>query len=233
MKDAAFNGLQFEGCAEIFKVGLAVDACLKTYQNAVDAGCQMVICHHGFIWEDVKKIDGALKRQIQFLVEHDLNIFASHLPLDAHAELGNNILLAKAADLQSLTPFGNYHAETIGFSGRLSKKLSIDALAKKLRAFCGGSPTVMPFGKKEIETVSIVSGGGSSAIAEAIEKEFDCFVTGEGPHYTHHLALEAKLNVIYLGHYHSEKCGVQAVGREIAKKFSLDTLFLDEPTLLG
>jgi dinuclear metal center YbgI/SA1388 family protein len=233
IKDGTYNGLQFEGTPDVKKIGLAVDACLKTYENAVKEKCQMVICHHGFIWGGLDRIHGSIKTQIEYLIKHNLNVYTSHLPLDAHHQFGNNIQLANALKLKFVEPFGDYHGTTIGFQGELPSKMSIEKVSSAFQTFCGGTPTILPFGKKDIESIGIVSGGGSKAIPEAVEKNLDCFITGESFHSDHHFALESKMNVIYLGHYHSEKCGVKAIGKEIEKKFKIETTFLDEPTLFG
>jgi putative NIF3 family GTP cyclohydrolase 1 type 2 len=106
-----------------------------------------------------------------------------------------------------------------------------DDIGRLFKKKIGGSYTMLAFGKKKCRTVAIVSGGGSDTIPEAIEKGIDCFVTGESDHSNHHAALESKLNVVYLGHYHSEKPGVMALGKKIEDTFGVETMFLDVPTL--
>ena len=125
-----------------------------------------------------------------------------------------------------------YHGSTIGFHGHLPRPLRRVDLAVVWQEHIGGEPLILPFGEDSIRTVAVVSGGGSSALAEAVEIGVDCFVTGEGSHQDHHLAMEARINVIYLGHYHSETPGVKAVAADLKTHFNLETVFLDEPTLL-
>lgn len=91
---------------------------------------------------------------------------------------------------------------------------------------------MLPFGSRKIRTVAVVSGGGSDAIPEAIDKKIDCFITGESNHWNHHSALEGRLNVLYLGHYHSETPGVRAVAKNLEQKFDVETMFIDKPTLV-
>ena len=231
-KDASVNGLQVEGKTEISKIALVTDAALLLFERAAELECDMIIAHHGIIWGGLTAVTGRTYAQLKLLLDRGINLYAAHLPLDAHPELGNNAELASMMGLVDLEPFGEYHGQTIGFAGRLAEPSNPDALAATLQRKIGGTPLVMPFGKQSIETAAIVSGGGSGSLPEAVERGFDCFVTGEGRHENHHVALEAGINVIYLGHYHSETAGVRAVGRELETRFDVTCVFIDEPTLL-
>ena len=232
MDDISVNGLQVQGRDEVEKVALVTDAALALFNRAKDEDCDMIIAHHGIIWGGIKSITGRVYDQIKALMDNNINLYAAHLPLDAHPELGNNARLAKMVDLEEISPFGRYHGVAIGVSGRLPAPLAPEALAKKWQLAVGGNPVVLPFGNNPITTVGIVSGGGSGALEEAIGSGIDCFVTGEGRHENHHTALEAGINIILLGHYHSETLGVQAVGKELETRFGLETIFIDEPTIL-
>ena len=230
--DVSVNGLQVEGSNQVDKVALITDAALSLFQKARAAGCDMIIAHHGIVWGGLKRITGPIRKQLKLLMDSNINLYAAHLPLDAHPTLGNNAQLARIAKLTDVEPFGKYHGAHIGVSGRLTSPSTIEQLARTWQETIGGEPVVLPFGAPEIETVGIVSGGGSSALAEAIAKGLDCFVTGEGRHENHHTALEAGINMILLGHYHSETAGVKAVGRDIEEQFGIETIFIDEPTIL-
>lgn len=230
--DASQNGLQVEGIARITKVGLAVDGCLAASQAAAKAGCQMLVVHHGLIWNRPLPITGAYGRHIRFLLAHDLNLYAAHLPLDIHAVLGNNAGLARLLSLRSRKPFGMYNGLEIGFEGTLPKPRTIKELAAKLDASLGVQSVLLPFGPKKIRSVAVVSGGAAGELGEAVEKGIDCFITGEPDHVCHHQALESGINVIFAGHYHTEKLGVQAAGKWLAQRFGLETVFLDLPTLV-
>lgn len=232
IKDCSCNGLQCEGKEDIKKIGLAVDACIKVYEQAVEKNCDMVVAHHGIIWGGLTSITGAVYKQLSFLIENKLNLYAAHLPLDLHAEYGNNIQLAKMVDLEDIQAFGNYDGVDIGYMGKLKTPLSNKEISEKYQKITGGKPFDLSFGKEENETVAIVSGGGSKTLPEAIEKNIDCFVTGESNHQDHHIALEGSINVLYLGHYHSEQNGVIALGKHLEEKFGVETVFLDEPTLV-
>jgi dinuclear metal center YbgI/SA1388 family protein len=231
ISDRSVNGLQVEGVSEITKIGLAVDASLKTYKLARKNDCQMLIVHHGIIWEGIKSITGPMHRQIEFLIKTGMNLYASHLPLDLHPILGNNAMIAKTLGLKNIQPFGVYKNGThLSFEGELPRAATLKSMAELVKNKFGGPAVTLPFGPQKIKSVAIMSGGGSFALAEAIQKKIDLFVTGESSHENHHAALEGKINVIYGGHYHTEKLGVQAVGEFLKKKFKVETVFLDVPT---
>jgi dinuclear metal center YbgI/SA1388 family protein len=230
--DYSRNGLQVQGGERIDHVGLAVDACLEAYEAAAAKGCQMIITHHGMIWGGLPYVTKAVFRQLRYLFDNGINLYAAHLPLDMHKELGNNARLVKMIGVKSLTPFGSYKGTTIGFEGRLPRPLALSALSEKLAGLLGGANTVLPFGQAKVRRIGIVSGSASEIIDEAIARGLDCFITGEPKHAHHHLAKEAGLNVIYCGHYHSEKPGVMAVGELITRKFGIACTFLDIPTMV-
>lgn len=232
IKDFSCNGLQIEGTSEVKKIALAVDACMQTYKEAVEQNCDMILVHHGFIWGGLKSITGSTHTQIQYLIKNNLSVYASHLPLDMNPEYGNNIALAKILELENIEPFGVYDGVEIGFAGTLKNEMNTEEISKKLQTELKGQSHVLPFGKDKNTTVAIVSGAGSKVIPEAISKNIDCFITGESAHQDHHLALEGQINVIYAGHYHTEQHGVMALGKYIEKTFGVETVYLDQPTLV-
>ncbi|MDR0306920.1 MAG: Nif3-like dinuclear metal center hexameric protein [Chitinispirillales bacterium] len=229
--DSSVNGLQVEGNQEITKIGLAVDACLEAYRLAQKNGCQMVIAHHGIIWNGIKNIRGPLLRQLDFLISNKINLYASHLPLDLHPTLGNNVHLAKAFGLKGLKSFGVYtNGVHLGFEGTFSKAVTLESTGKLMKEKFGSPVSYLPFGPKKIRTAAVISGRGSSALAEAVEKKIDLFITGELIHESYHIALEGGINTVCGGHYHTEKSGVQALGDLLKEKFGVETVFLDVPT---
>lgn len=228
--DGSANGLQVAGAGEIAHVAVATDAAMATYRSAIELGCQLLFVHHGLIWGGIQRVVGREREHLKYLLDRDLNLYAAHLPLDLHPELGNNAQLARTVELADRKPFGEYRGVAIGFSGALDRPLNILEMATRFQEQIGGTPKDLPFGPERITSVGIVSGGGSSALREAVDLGLDCFVTGEGRHEDHHLALEGRINVLYLGHYHSETLGVRAVGRELERKFGVRVSFIDEPT---
>jgi dinuclear metal center YbgI/SA1388 family protein len=230
IKDASCNGLQVQGVKQVKRIGLAVDACMAAYKKASAKKCQMLVVHHGLIWDGLKSIRGAEREQVRYLLDHGISLYAAHLPLDMHPVVGNNAVLAKALGLSSVKPFGKYKGNYIGCAGVLPEVMTVDAAGRSCKKILGGGFFSLPFGKRKCRSLAIVSGGGSDAIPEAIEKGIDCFITGEASHWNHHAALEGHLNVLYLGHYHSEKPGVKALGKKLEKEFDVETVFLDVPT---
>jgi dinuclear metal center YbgI/SA1388 family protein len=231
--DSSCNGLQVQGEAIVKKIGLSVDACLNVYQKAKSLGCQMALVHHGIIWGGLQSITGSIRNQLDFLLRNDLSLYAAHLPLDLHPILGNNIVLAKALDLMDIQSFGHYKGVSIGFKGIAPRPMTAQEICGILRAkgLCGNF-SALPFGPNTNRSVGIVSGGGSDALPEAIDNCLDCFVTGEPFHWNHHMALEGRINVAYCGHYHTEKGGVMALGEHIKSAFDVETVFIEEPTLV-
>lgn len=230
IKDYSCNGLQVQGNRSIKKVALVVDACMEAYKIAVKKECQMIIAHHGIIWNGIKSVTGSIYNHIKYLLDKNLNLYASHLPLDLHPQLGNNAQLASFIGLKKLKPFGLYNGIDIGFEGVLSRETKLDLIVQLLCRKLGGECTVLPFGKDTVKTIGVISGDGSGELNEAIEKGIDCFITGETSHPNYHAALEANINVIYAGHYYTEKPGVQAVGNVLKEKFNLEIEFIDIPT---
>jgi dinuclear metal center YbgI/SA1388 family protein len=229
--DRSVNGLQVQGTGEVNRVALATDAAVAVYKQAKKADCQMIFCHHGLSWGGIRAVRGQNYEHLKFLFDNDMNLYAAHLPLDVHPELGNNVELARIAGLEDAKPFGRYRGVDLGFAGTLPEPMTLDDLASIWQQQLGGEPMLMAFGPKSVRTVGIVSGGGSGVLGEAISKGLDCFVTGEGTHPDYHAALEGQINVIYLSHYYSEIPGVKAVGRELEERFGLETTFIDVPTL--
>jgi dinuclear metal center YbgI/SA1388 family protein len=179
-------------------------------------------------WSKSHPWTGKKYELLRLLVEHDIAIYSSHLPLDAHPKLGNNAQLAAALGLKNLKPFFASHGQTIGFQGRAN--LTRAELAKRLEHATGAQPKVIPGGKEICERIGIVTGGAGEDLNLAASEGVDTFVTGEGPHWTFALAEELGLNVFYGGHYATETFGVKALAAELSKKFSLPWQFLDHPT---
>jgi dinuclear metal center YbgI/SA1388 family protein len=232
VQDESMNGLQVQGRDQVRKVALATDAALRVYRLAAELGCGMIVAHHGILWSKLTPITGVLHDHVRFLLEGEINLYAAHLPLDLHPRLGNNAELVRMAGVPEPRPFGRYHGMDIGFMGELAHEEPLEELAGRLARELGARPVVLPFGPAKVRSVGIVSGGGAFCLNEAVEKKLDCFVTGEGAHWNHHLALEAGIGVIYLGHYHSETPGVKAVGTLLEDRFGLETVFIDEPTIV-
>jgi len=230
VKDMSLNGLQVSGQGEVKKIGFAVDACFDVFEKAKELNCDMVVVHHGILWDKVNPLTGPQYKRVKSIIEGNISLYAAHLPLDKHARYGNNIQLAGLFDLGNIKEFGEYHEEVVGFAGTLKKEMNLrdfsDMVEKKLNTKC----SVLDFGKKNVRTVAIVSGGGSSAVHEAIEKGLDIFFTGESTHGKYHFAKEGKINLITAGHYATETLGLKALQKLLGQKFNIQTVFIDMPT---
>ncbi|OIO27959.1 Nif3-like dinuclear metal center hexameric protein [Candidatus Micrarchaeota archaeon CG_4_10_14_0_2_um_filter_60_11] len=228
IEDDSFNGLQIAGKSEVKRVGLAVDACLETFDAASRQKCDLLLVHHGLFWKNrlPSRIDALWRNRLNACFESGLNLYAAHLPLDAHPKHGNNICIANGLGLAQLKPWARYHGTAIGFRGL--KETTLERLAKQCETLTGKKPRVFNFGDmKKIRSVGVCSGGGGFAVAEG---GVDVLVTGEFTHSNYHYAKENGVSVIKAGHYATETFGVRALGGALAKKFGLQAVFIDAPT---
>ena len=229
--DKSRNGLQVEGKEEVEKIAFAVDACMDTFVKAKALGADMLIVHHGLIWEGIEYVRGLVQKRLKFLLENELNLYAAHLPLDLHPEVGNNAQLLKLLGLEAKEPFGSYNGLSIGYISEFDEPkplpLIAQILVEKLKT---DYVKAYEFGVEEIKRVAVVSGRGGFAIPEAIEKGVDLFMTGEFLHDDYHTAKEGRLSVIAAGHYASETLGVKALMPVLREKFGVKTVFIDNPT---
>ncbi len=229
--DISLNGLQVgDHNREIKRVAVAVDACQETIERAAQLNADMLFVHHGFFWGRPIAITQNHYRRIESLLNNQVALYAVHLPLDAHPELGNNAQLAERLQLKSTAPFGEYKGKKIGIKGELPAPLSIAEVIRQLGTTESDCLSILPFGQAEISTVGIVSGGAPREVMDAIDEGLDLFVTGDASHEIYHLCLESQINVISAGHYFTETVGVQAVARYLEEKLGLETVFIDLPT---
>ena len=226
--DGAVNGLQVENSGSVTRIAATVDASLATVKLAIAAGADLLIVHHGLFWSKTHPWTGKRRELLKLLIENNLAVYSSHLPLDAHPKLGNNAQLAAALGLKNLKPFFFSHGQNIGL--KTSAKISRNELAKKLERATGAKPKVIPGGKEMCGRIGIVTGGAGGDLKTAAAAGVDTFITGEGPHWTYALAEELGVNVFYAGHYATETFGVKALAAELSKKFKLPWEFLDYPT---
>lgn len=231
-KDACFNGLQVDsGNVEIKKVGLSVDSGLSILEAAIENKCDLLICHHGIIWGGESSINGILAKKLQLLIKNNCSLYTSHLPLDGNLEIGNNAELARFFSLSDIEPFFSIDGMTIGVKAKTTKTEDIQFFISKSSDMIGKiQPTVLPFGKNQIDTVGIVSGSGSSAIAVCVEENLDLLISGEPKQESYHLAKDLSQSALFLGHYATETFGVKALGKRLETEFNIETIFINEPT---
>jgi len=226
--DGAVNGLQVENRGSVTRIAAAVDASLGTVRLAIAARADLLIVHHGLFWSPSHPWTGRKYELLRLLLDHNLAVYSSHLPLDAHPRLGNNAQLCAALGLKNLHPFFLSHGQPIGFQCRM--RISRDELAKRLRRATGDKPLLIPGGRMVCERIGVVTGGAGNELKRAAEEGVDMFITGEGSHWTFGAAEDLGLNVLYGGHYATETFGVKALAAHLSKKFHVPWAFLDCPT---
>jgi dinuclear metal center YbgI/SA1388 family protein len=229
--DPSNNGLQVGSDQEIHKIAFAVDACIEAFESAKKSGANLIIVHHGISWGDsLKYVTGLNYTRLKWLIHNSMALYAVHLPLDKHPDYGNNVQLFKMLHLQNTKPFGNYNNQTIGYQGEFEKEKTVDEIADFLEAKLNTKCRVLKFGKVQLKTAAIISGGGGDEVAEAIDKNVDVFITGEITHSVYQRAKDGKLNVIAAGHYATETVGLKALMPVVFQKFNIPTIFIDADT---
>jgi dinuclear metal center YbgI/SA1388 family protein len=227
--DLAPNGLQVEGKSEIKKIITGVSASVELFKRAIYEQADAVLVHHGIIWNFERPLyRGGYRERVRLLLENNINLYAYHLPLDAHPEIGNNVLICKKLGLHSIEPFGEYKGQLIGMRGSL-EKIKKEMLFKKIETVLNRNLLLYPFGPDEISSVAVISGGGYKDLAKAIAAKIDLFITGEVGEYIMHFAKEEKIHFISAGHYDTEKFGVAALGAHLAEHFKIKAVFIDIP----
>ncbi|MGI8497547.1 MAG: Nif3-like dinuclear metal center hexameric protein [Gemmatimonadaceae bacterium] len=230
----ALNGVQVDVDAEIHGVAAAVDARQRSIQGALDAGANLLLVHHGLFWGGLQPLRGPHLRRVQQMLRGRLALYSSHLPLDAHPSLGNNVLLARELGLVPAGGFARYGTIDIGVTGdddvptsELLDRVALFATRNGGIARCSGFPE-----NAITRRWAICTGSGASAetLQEAVEKRVDTLIVGEGPHWTAVDADEIGLAIIYAGHYATETLGVRALAQNLSDAFSLPWSFIDVPT---
>lgn len=228
--DKSSNGLQVEGKDEVERVAFAVDTTLRTIERAAKAGADMMVVHHGMIWGGLGYITGIHYRRLKALMESGINLYAAHLPLDAHPEVGNNAELLRLLGIEPKGPFGEYKGLSIGFWGEFEEPQPIEKVAQVLAEKLDTTVKTYEFGAREIKTVGAVSGAGAFALEEAHRKGIDLLVTGEFTHADYLTAIDLPQSVLVAGHYKTETLGVKALMEVVRTKLGLEVFFMDEPT---
>jgi dinuclear metal center YbgI/SA1388 family protein len=226
--DGATNGLQVAKAGGVTRIAATVDASLATVKLAVAVRADLLIVHHGLFWSPSYPWTGKKHELLRLLIENNLAVYSSHLPLDAHPKLGNNAQLCALLGLRKLRPFFLTHGQTIGFKSQT--RISRAELAKRLERATGTKPKIIPGGNEICERIGVVTGGAGGDLKIAADEGVDTFVTGEGPQWTFAMAEELGLNVLYGGHYATETFGVKALAAHLSKKYRLPWEFLDHPT---
>lgn len=228
-KDYSPNGLQVEGRKQIRRLITGVTASQALLDEAVRLQADAILVHHGYFWGgESAQIRGMKKRRLQTLLQHDINLYAYHLPLDAHPVLGNNAQLARLLDIQVVRPLENDNPRSLSLVGELAAPVSAEQFAQRLTSALGREP-LLCIGQEgtPIRTVAWCSGGGQSYITLAAEQGIDAFFSGEVSEQTVHVAREMGIHFYAAGHHATERYGVKALGERLAAECGLEVLFID------
>ena len=224
-KDYGPNGLQVEGCAEVGRVVSGVTASLALIEAAIAAQADAILVHHGLFWRGQDgRITGWLRQRLAPLLAHGISLFAYHLPLDAHAELGNNAQLGLRLGLRTEARFGE---QDLGFIGAAVGVPDAPALAERVGQALGRSPLLLPGDGRPLRRVAWCSGGAQGYFEAAIAAGADAFLTGEISEPQAHIARETGVAFLACGHHATERYGAPAVGAHLAAKFGLQHQFID------
>ena len=225
-KDYCPNGLQVEGRAEVQRIATGVTASQHVLDKAIAWGADAILVHHGYFWrsEDAV-ITGIKKRRIAQLLRHDVSLLAYHLPLDAHAELGNNAQLGKLLGLEEQGRFGE---QNIACVGRLEHPQTLAQFAQNVSHGLQRTPQTIGNNAKAIQKVAWCSGGAQDYFEAAIAQGVDAYLTGEISERSFHIAQESGVAFIAAGHHATERLGIQALGEHLSARFGLAHCFFDQ-----
>jgi dinuclear metal center YbgI/SA1388 family protein len=225
------NGLQVPGAEQVTTVATGVSAHLELFERARAESAELVLVHHGLFWGSRPgPIDVALARRLRALFVADISLLAYHLPLDAHPEVGNNALLARALGGEDLAPFAPHRGQPIGcLAGLPGKGLPVAELLARVQQLTARAPLAFECGPPVVRRLGIVTGAGADHLADAIAAGADAFLTGEPAERVMAQAQEAGVHFIAAGHYATETFGVRRLGEYLGERFGLRHVFLDIP----
>lgn len=227
-KDYCPNGLQVAGSEQVKKIVSGVTACQALLDRAVQAQADLVLVHHGYFWRgESETITGIKGNRIKTLLVNDINLLAYHLPLDAHAEVGNNVQLAKLMNWRISEGMDGEVGKAIVLLGETQTAVSGAALAQQLSSTLNREPLFIKGHDRDIKKIAWCTGAAQSYIEQVAALNVDAFVSGEISEQTVHLARELKINYFAAGHHATESYGVQALGEHLASKFGIEHEFID------
>ncbi len=230
----AVNGLQMANRSAIRRVATSVDVSRRVIEQTIAADANLLVVHHGMFWGGAQPVVGATYDRFRLLLAHDIAVYSSHLPLDAHASLGNNVLLARTLELEPDGGFARYKTIDVGVQG--GANTDTRELRDRADAFArlhGGTvrcTPIVPGHRTRRWAICTGAGASSETLLEAQAQHVDTLIVGEGPHHTAVAADDAGIVVIYAGHYATETLGVRAVGDHLTATFGIPSVFIDAPT---
>ncbi|XOV77900.1 MAG: Nif3-like dinuclear metal center hexameric protein [Aestuariibacter sp.] len=230
IKDYCPNGLQVEGKETVNKVVTGVTASKALIEKAIESQADAIVVHHGYFWKgEPQSVTGMKKQRLKLLLEHDINLFAYHLPLDVHPEVGNNAMLGKILGLTDIQALPGQKPEGIVMTGRVTGEKLLTEFCDELMHSLSRKALVEESGSNLVSKVAWCTGGGQSFIEAVIEHGVDTFISGEVSEQTIHTARECAVNFIAAGHHATERYGVKALGEKLAEETGLEVSFIDVP----
>lgn len=224
-RDYCPNGLQVQGRPEIGKIVSGVTASMQLLEAAHQAGADAILVHHGYFWRNEEPAVVGMKRQrLKYLLQHDLNLLAYHLPLDAHPEFGNNVQLGRLLGFEVQRWIGE---PAIVACSELDTPTALADLAALVSDRLHRAPLVIGDADRRLKHVAWCTGAAQSYMELAISQGVDVFISGEISEQTVHLARESGVAYIAAGHHATERYGVQALGHHLAERFSIEHIFID------
>ncbi len=229
IKDFCPNGLQIQGSDEIHKIVTGVTATQALIEQAIHEKADALVVHHGFFWKNESYVIRGMKhKRIKALIENDISLFAYHLPLDIHPELGNNAQLAQLFEINNVQPLEVGNPLSVAVRGEFSHHISGDELQTRIsQQLSRDCLHVSPPSNKKIKTVAWCSGGGQNYIELAAEQGIDAFISGEVSEQTTHVAREMDIHFYAAGHHATERYGAKALAKHLEDELSIPSLFID------
>ena len=223
------QGLQVEADNDhLQRIALAVDTSPATIEAASNWSADLLLVHHGILWRDVERIAGPLGQRVRLLLKNRIHLYAAHLALDGHPEVGNNAVLARLLGMEVDAWWCDVMGAKIGVTGHLEQALP--ELVGQVEEILQSKARVLDHGPTEVHKLAIISGFGADRIGEAWAIGADTLLTGETSHANYWAAADYGMNVIFAGHYATETVGVKALGEHLAGRFGVSTHFIDFPT---
>ena len=227
-QDYCPNGLQVEGRSQVKRIISGVTASQAMIEAAAAAGADMLLVHHGYFWRgEAAAITGLKQRRVRALLEHDINLVAYHLPLDAHAKYGNNVQLAAVMGWHISGGLEPNNPRSIGLQGELAEAVSGEELAQQLEAKLARKPMFIAGHDRPVKQIAWCTGGAQSYIEKAVALGVDAFITGEVSEQTYHIARECGINFYAAGHHATERYGVQALGAHLEERLDVEHQVID------
>jgi dinuclear metal center YbgI/SA1388 family protein len=230
-EDDSWNGLQVEGKKEIKKIITGVTAGSELFTKAIKENADLVLVHHGHFWTKANpSITNWNKERLNLLLKNNISLYASHLPLDAHKEVGNNAQLLKLIGADITEEFHKYGNTNISWLGRFNAPKPLKEISDTLNKDLNTTSHIIPFGQKNISTVAVCSGGGGyNTFSEALSLKVDLYISGDTVEIYNN-AKDAKMNVVFAGHHATETLGIKMLGKKLSDKFEITEEFIDIPT---